>query len=263
MNKQQRILLFILVCLLSLFAKSFVKSKASPLPIEKKYADSRPDHYSKEDTSKSAKADEGESLSLEEMYYRRSAQEGIAPQGQYRALEEAPSGESHMEELYAEKEYKAPHYRRGKTKKWRKRKGWHFKFPRLFGNFLDLDWLLIALAILIPALLIALLYFLLGGVVLSFFEMFIFALGFGFALFAYIFLLSEYPFDQANYDFFVRFGFATWLGIFAIIAGIAGLFGSSASFGTFILIGLAVGLLSFLVSLILKKSIFEYLNEHD
>lgn len=259
MNKSLICLFFTWGCLLAFFIDSY----ASPFPRGGEGLASQPFLGSREDTSKSAQADAGESLSLEDLYFRRSAQENHAPQGHYRENEEVHSQDSQMESLFSQEEYKAPRTRRGKTKRWRKRKGWHFRFPRIFGNFLDLDWLLIALSILIPALIIALLYFLLGGVALSFFEMFIFALGFGFALFAYIFLLSEYPFDEAHYDFFVRFGFATWLGIFAIIAGFSGLFGGGTSFGAFMLIGLGVGIISFLISLILKKSILEYLQDHD
>lgn len=134
------------------------------------------------------------------------------------------------------------------------RKGWSwswFKNWRI-GKLLDLDWLLVALVILIPAILLALLV----SSVLSFFEMFFLVLGFGFAIFAFSFLVSESNGRMASYQYFVKFGLFTWIGILAIFAGFAALFGATGgNFITYLLIGAILGVISFIVSLIVGDSI--------
>ncbi|MDX2303293.1 MAG: hypothetical protein NW226_10855 [Microscillaceae bacterium] len=126
----------------------------------------------------------------------------------------------------------------------------------LFGKLLDLDWIMVGIAVFLPALLIALLYFLLGGTALTFIEMFLFALGFGFSIFSYIYLLTELDPADANYRFFIKFGLFTWPGILAIIAGFVGLFGGTGgSLFAYLIVGLVIGLISFLLSLFFKNSL--------
>lgn len=123
-------------------------------------------------------------------------------------------------------------------------------------KLLDLNWILVGIVIVAPALLIAGLYVLLGAKLLSFLEMFLLSLGFGMAVFSLIFLFTENPPDVALYEYFIRYGIATWPGWMMILAGLIGVFGGSVSFWLFLLIGLCLGLLSFLLSLFLKKSLF-------
>ncbi|NJL12156.1 MAG: hypothetical protein HC913_03540 [Microscillaceae bacterium] len=98
--------------------------------------------------------------------------------------------------------------------------------------------------------------FLFTASVLSIFELIVFALGFAFAIFSYIFLVSESDGPRAAYEFFVKYGLFSWPGILAIIAGFAGLFGAGGSFLTYLLIGLLLGGIAFVVSLFLGDSIF-------
>ena len=130
-------------------------------------------------------------------------------------------------------------------------------FWRSLGKFLELDWIMVLIAVVLPAALIALIYFLAGGAALSFIEMFLFALGFGAAVFSFIFFITESNFEMGVYDFFIRYGFISWPGLLAIIAGFAGLFGATGGgFLVYLLIGLILGAGSFLLSLFLKKSMF-------
>ncbi|MCU0448067.1 MAG: hypothetical protein MUE85_24465 [Microscillaceae bacterium] len=128
-------------------------------------------------------------------------------------------------------------------------------FWRFVNKLIDLDWLMVGIAVAIGVLIIVGLYILLRGNVLTLLEMILFALGFGGAVFFYWLANSENTAGEALYDYFVRYGFFSLPGIFAIIAGFVGLFGGGGSFGTFLLIGLILGGISFLLSLLFKKSI--------
>ena len=151
-----------------------------------------------------------------------------------------------------------------KIKQQRQKRGKKYhrnRFWKVFGDLLELDWITVGIAVFLPAALIALIYFLSGGTALTFLQMFFFALGFGFAIFSYIFLLTEYQAGQANYEYFVRYGFASWPGILAIIAGFVALFGGTGgSFFGYLLIGLILGGISFLLSLLFKKHFFNRLR---
>lgn len=146
------------------------------------------------------------------------------------------------------------------TKSKKRRAWWRFDLhlKKLFVELLDLDWLLVVIVTVLPALAIAGLYILLGGMALSFFEMLIFALGFGFSIFSYIFIVSEYGIGYGAYVYYVKYGIATWPGIFALLAGFSGLFGFGGSFGGFFLIGLIFGGISFIVSLIVGDSFLPF-----
>ncbi|NJO01332.1 MAG: hypothetical protein HC880_06235 [Bacteroidia bacterium] len=123
-------------------------------------------------------------------------------------------------------------------------------------DLLDLDWLMVAIVVLLPAALIALIYFLAGGAALSFIEMFLFALGFGFAAFSFFFLVTESNPALASYDYFVKYGLFTWPGLLAILAGFAGLFGSTGgSLLGYLAIGSILGGITFLISLFVKDSL--------
>ncbi len=124
-------------------------------------------------------------------------------------------------------------------------------------KFLDLDWLLVGIALGAFFALIVLLHFLLTGSVLTIFEMLLFALGFAGAIFAFVFLLTESNLEMASYDYFVKYGIFTWPGLLAIIAGFAGLFGGGGSFLGFLLVGLVLGGIAFLISLLLGDSILD------
>lgn len=140
-----------------------------------------------------------------------------------------------------------------KVRKAKVRKSW---FGRVFGNFIELDWLMVALFTVIPALLIAGLYILLRGTVLSFFEMFLFALGFGVAVFAFYFAGSENDTSTALYEYFIKYGIFSWVGILMIIAGFVGLFGGAGgSLLGYMLIGAILGGIAFIISLFKKDSI--------
>ncbi len=131
------------------------------------------------------------------------------------------------------------------------RGGLHLNF-----KWIELDWFMVGLAIALFMGLMLLLYFLFVGNTLSLFEMILFAMGFGFALFSFIFLSSEADGGRAAYEFFVKYGIFSWAGIMAIIAGFAGLFGATGSFWSFILIGLIIGGISFVLSLLLGDHLF-------
>lgn len=153
-----------------------------------------------------------------------------------------------------QKRHKKTKVRSQKMKDTKKKSAWHWAFHFKLPKLLDLDWLLVILAIALPALLIAGLYILLGGMALSFFEALLFALGFGFAVFAFIFVFSEWDSYYAAYIYFIKYGLGTWPGIFAILAGFAGLFELGGTFGGFFLVGLIVGLVSFIISLLAKDT---------
>ncbi len=138
-----------------------------------------------------------------------------------------------------------------KQKKHRSWGGLHLNF-----KWIELDWFMIGLVIALFMGLMILLYFLFVGNTLSLFEMILFAMGFGFAIFSFIFLSSEADGERAAYEFFVKYGVFSWAGIMAIIAGFAGLFGATGSFWSFILIGLVIGGISFVLSLLLGDHLF-------
>lgn len=166
------------------------------------------------------------------------------------------SSVTHGGSKYRINQQKIKQQRQKRGKKYRRNSFW-----KILGNLLDLDWITVGIVVLLPAILIALIYFLAGGTALTFIQMFFFALGFGFALFSYIFLLTEYTAGQANYEYFVRYGFATWPGILAIIAGFVALFGGTGgSFFGYLLVGLVLGAISFLLSLLFKKHFFNRLK---
>jgi hypothetical protein len=129
-------------------------------------------------------------------------------------------------------------------------------FWRWVNKLIDLDWLMVGIAVAIGVLIIVGLYFLLSKNVLTLLQMILFALGFGGAVFFFWLANSESTAGEALYDYFVRYGFFSWTGILAIIAGFVGLFGGGGSFGGFLLVGLILGGISFLLSLLFKKSIF-------
>jgi hypothetical protein len=129
-------------------------------------------------------------------------------------------------------------------------------FWRWVNKLIDLDWLMVGIAVAVGVLIIVGLYFLLSKNVLTLFQMILFALGFGGALFFYWLANSENTAEEALYDYFVRYGFFSWPGFLSIIAGFVGLFGGGGSFAGFLLIGLILGGISFLLSLLFKKSIF-------
>jgi hypothetical protein len=136
------------------------------------------------------------------------------------------------------------------------KRGWSWGNWALSFKWLELDWWLVGFAIALFLGLIVLLFILLTGNVLTLFEMILFALGFGFAIFSYIFLGSESDGGRGAYEFFVKYGLFSWVGIMAIIAGFAGLFGATGVFSTYLLVGLIIGGISFIISLILGDSIF-------
>lgn len=137
------------------------------------------------------------------------------------------------------------------AKKKRSWGGLHLNF-----KWIELDWFMIGLVIALFMGLMILLYFLFVGNTLSLFQMILFAMGFGFAIFSFIFLSSEADGGRAAYEFFVKYGVFSWAGIMAIFAGFAGLFGATVNFGTFLLIGLIIGGISFLLSLLLGDHLF-------
>lgn len=138
----------------------------------------------------------------------------------------------------------------------RERNPWNWGSWAMGFKWLELDWWLVGFCIFLFLGLMFLMFFLLANNVLSLFQMILLSLGFGFAMFSYIFLSSETDGARGAYDFFVKYGLFSWVGIMAIIAGFAGLFGASGAFSSYLLIGLVIGGLSFIISLILGDSIF-------
>lgn len=146
----------------------------------------------------------------------------------------------------AYKRHKSSNKTKGKTGNW--------------GGRLNLDWLMVILAVLLPAGLIAALYILLGGTVMTFFQMFLFALGFGFAFFSFWFLVTENNFAMGLYDFFVKYGLFSWPGIMALLAGFAALFGGTPTFLSYLIIGAIIGGVSLIVSFVVGKTMFNTLT---
>lgn len=129
------------------------------------------------------------------------------------------------------------------------------KPPRGHKNIIDLDWWMVGIVSALGIAVIILLYFLFGGGLLTFFQMLLFAIGFAATVFFWLLANSENDPGTALYEYFIKFGIFAWPGLLSVIAGFVGLLKGSGTFGGFFLVGLILGGISLLLSIIFKKSI--------
>lgn len=143
----------------------------------------------------------------------------------------------------------------GKKRHYNDTQNYKLKPPRGHKNIIDLDWWMVGIVSALGIALIVLLYFLFGGGYLTFFQMLLFAIGFAATVFFWLLANSENDAGTALYEYFIKFGVFAWPGFLSVIAGFVGLLKGSGTFGGFFLVGLILGGISLLLSIIFKKSI--------
>jgi hypothetical protein len=138
--------------------------------------------------------------------------------------------------------------RNKKTKKWNWWRPW-----------LDLDWLMISIIGLLGiGLFIGLWFLFLFRTSLSLLQAILLAISFGIAILFLIHSLSEESGSSGWYEYFIRFGFIAFVGWLMLLAGFVALFGGTPSLMTYFIIGVILGGVSFLLSiLVFKDSIFD------
>jgi len=149
-----------------------------------------------------------------------------------------------------------------KTLRLKKSKSFYGKKQRLHkgkGNFIELDPLMIALAFVLGIGFLLLLWLLVKGITsLSFGLMLLLAIGFALAVFFWGLAKSESVHEIAWYEYFVKFGIFAGVGLLLILGGLIAMFGGMPNMLTFFWIGLILGGIALIFSIIFKKSI---LNE--
>jgi hypothetical protein len=126
------------------------------------------------------------------------------------------------------------------------------------GNFIELDWMMVGIVAGVAIALIVLLWLLIRATELTLFGLIFFALGFALTIFFWMLANTENDADTAAYEYFLKFGIFAWVGLLLLIAGLLALFGGMPNVGTFLLIGLILGGVSLLISILKGNSI---LNE--
>ncbi len=124
-----------------------------------------------------------------------------------------------------------------------------------FRPFLDLNWLMVVICLVLFLGLIVGLWFLLFVITsLSLIQAILVGLSFAVAVWCFFILRTESDIPMAFYDYFVRFGLFTFFMWALLWVGLAGLFGFNVAIGSAITVGLLLGLIGFIVSLFLRKT---------
>lgn len=127
------------------------------------------------------------------------------------------------------------------------------------GNFIELDPLMIAIAFAVGIGFLLLLWFLFKAISsLTFGWMLLLAIGFALAVFFWALAKSEGVDSVAWYEYFVKFGIFAGVGLMLILGGLIAMFGGVPNMLTFFWIGLLLGGIALIFSIIFKNSI---LNE--
>lgn len=172
-------------------------------------------------------------------------------------LKQKQEFKAHKEE-YTKKNLKTSKQPKNQYQKYAKKKQkkqWFFKFR----PFLDLNWLLVGICLVLFLGLVIGLWFLLFAITsLSLIQAILVALSFALALWCFFLLRTESDMQMALYDYFVRFGLFTFFMWALLWVGLAGLFGIQVAFTSAITVGLLLGLVGFLVSLFLRKTFLHH-----
>ena len=176
---------------------------------------------------------------------------------------QARDTEAVLEEYTATNEAKTPLRYRSKFKKSKPNYGKKQRKYSPKGNFIELDPLMIGIAFAVGIGFLLLLWFLFRKISsLTFGWMFLLAIGFAMALFFWALAKSEGVDEVAWYEYFVKFGIFAGIGLSLILGGLIAMFGGLPNMLTFFWIGLILGGIALIFSIIFNNSVLNEIFPH-